>query len=180
MLAPFRRLPRGGSSRRVINVSHKAIICAPTVALARWGRTDGRPSTSVGHVAHGQANWLRRGRVGSVRTQSKARTNQSKKEQAMPPRILIAEDEEPLLELLRYNFEKAGYTVEALANGDHAGARLKEVVPDMAVLDWMLPGLSGIELCRRLRQSPATKRLPMIMLSARTDELDRLRGFEVG
>ena len=98
----------------------------------------------------------------------------------MPPRILIAEDEEPLLELLRYNFEKAGYTVEALANGDHAGARLKEVVPDMAVLDWMLPGLSGIELCRRLRQSPATKRLPMIMLSARTDELDRLRGFEVG
>jgi two-component system, OmpR family, phosphate regulon response regulator PhoB len=118
--------------------------------------------------------WLRRGRGVC------ADANQTKKEQAMPPRILIAEDEEPLLELLRYNFEKAGYTVEALANGDHAGARLKEVVPDMAVLDWMLPGLSGIELCRRLRQSPATKRLPMIMLSARTDELDRLRGFEVG
>jgi len=98
----------------------------------------------------------------------------------MPPRILIVEDEEPLLELLRYNFEKAGYLVEALSHGDSADARLKEVVPDIALFDWMLPGLSGIELCRRLRQSPATKRLPMIMLSARTDELDRLRGFEVG
>jgi two-component system, OmpR family, phosphate regulon response regulator PhoB len=98
----------------------------------------------------------------------------------MPPHILVVEDEEPLLELLRYNLEKAGYAVETIAKGDCAEVRLKETVPDLLVLDWMLPGLSGIELCRRLRQAVATKNLPLIMLTARGEECDRVRGFETG
>ena len=96
------------------------------------------------------------------------------------PHILVVEDEKPLLELLRYNFEKAGYAVETIADGDHAEARLKEAVPDLLVLDWMLPGLSGIELCRRLRQAAATQNLPIIILTARGEEADRVRGFETG
>jgi two-component system phosphate regulon response regulator PhoB len=98
----------------------------------------------------------------------------------MSPRILIVEDEETLLELLRYNFEKAGYIVDAIAHGEYAAARLKETVPDLLVLDWMLPGLSGMELCRRLRHSDATRSLPIIFLTARGEETDRVRGLETG
>ena len=98
----------------------------------------------------------------------------------MSPRILIVEDEHSLMELLRYNFEKSGYAVEVLGNGDLADARLKETVPDVLLLDWVLPGLSGLELCRRVRQSLATKNLPIIMLTARGDEFDKVRGFETG
>jgi len=98
----------------------------------------------------------------------------------MPPRILVVEDEEPLLELLRYNFEQAGYLVEAIARGDAAEARLKEIVPDLLVLDWMLPGLSGMELCRRLRLADSTRGLPIIFLTARGEETDKVRGFETG
>jgi len=98
----------------------------------------------------------------------------------MAPRILIVEDEDCLLEVLRYNFEKAGYLVESIANGDRADARLKESVPDLVLLDWVLPGLSGIELCRRLRRSPVTKTLPVIMLTARSDETDKVCGLEMG
>ena len=87
----------------------------------------------------------------------------------MAPHILIVEDEDCLLEVLRYNFEKAGYVVESLSNGDRADARLKEAIPDLVLLDWVLPGLSGIELCRRLRRAPVTKTLPVIMLTARSD-----------
>ena len=75
-------------------------------------------------------------------------------------RILIVEDEEPLTLLLRYNLEAEGYEVETIARGDEADTRLQESVPDLIVLDWMLPGLSGIELCRRLRARPETKSLP--------------------
>src|SRR5262249_59735606 len=98
----------------------------------------------------------------------------------MPPQILVVEDEEPLLELLRYNLEKAGYAVETIANGDCAEARLKETVPDLLVLDWMLPGLSGIELCRRLRHAVATKNLPIIMLTTRGEESGRVGRFHTG
>ena len=69
----------------------------------------------------------------------------------MSARILIVEDEEPLTMLLRYNLEAEGYEVESAARGDEADTKLKENIPDLVVLDWMLPGLSGIELCRRLR-----------------------------
>jgi two-component system, OmpR family, phosphate regulon response regulator PhoB len=98
----------------------------------------------------------------------------------MPLRLMIVEDDESLVELLRYNFVAAGYAVESVMHGDEAEARLKEAVPDLLILDWMLPGLSGIELCRRLRQKPHTQRLPLIMLTARNEEADRVRGFETG
>jgi two-component system phosphate regulon response regulator PhoB len=95
-------------------------------------------------------------------------------------RILIVEDEEPLTLLLRYNLESEGYLVDAVARGDDADTRLRESVPDLIVLDWMLPGLSGIELCRRLRARPETKSLPIIMLTARGEESERVRGLATG
>jgi two-component system phosphate regulon response regulator PhoB len=98
----------------------------------------------------------------------------------MNPSLLIVEDEEALTLLLRYNLEAAGYEVETIARGDDAETRLKERVPDLVILDWMLPGLSGIELCRRLRARPDTRQLPIIMLTARGEESERVRGFETG
>src|SRR5918992_1559484 len=98
----------------------------------------------------------------------------------MGARILIVEDEEPLTWLLRYNLEAEGYEVDAVARGDEADTRLKEQPPDLVVLDWMLPGVSGIELCRRLRARPETKTLPIIMLTARGEEFDRVRGLATG
>ena len=98
----------------------------------------------------------------------------------MSARILIVEDEEPLTLLLRYNLEAEGYEVEAVARGDDADNRLKERLPDLVMLDWMLPGLSGIELCRRLRSRPETKTLPIIMLTARGEESERVRGLATG
>ena len=95
-------------------------------------------------------------------------------------RILIVEDEEPLTLLLRYNLEAEGYTVEAAARGDEAELKLAESVPDLVLLDWMLPGLSGIELCRRLRARPQTAQLPIIMLTARGEEDERVRGLATG
>jgi two-component system phosphate regulon response regulator PhoB len=98
----------------------------------------------------------------------------------MNPRILIVEDEEALTLLLRYNLEAAGYEVETVARGDEADVRLKESSPDLVILDWMLPGLSGIELCRRLRARPDTRNLPIIMLTARGEESERVRGLSTG
>jgi two-component system phosphate regulon response regulator PhoB len=95
-------------------------------------------------------------------------------------RVLIVEDEEALGLLLRYNLEAEGYEVEVCTRGDDADTRLKESVPDLLVLDWMLPGLSGIELCRRLRTRPETERLPIIMLTARGEESERIRGLSTG
>ena len=96
------------------------------------------------------------------------------------PRILIVEDEEALTLLLRYNLEAAGYDVDTVARGDEADVRFKERPPDLVVLDWMLPGLSGIELCRRLRSRPDTRQLPIIMLTARGEESERVRGLSTG
>ena len=98
----------------------------------------------------------------------------------MPAHILIVEDEEPLTLLLRYNLESEGYGVESVGRGDEAETRLRESVPDLVILDWMLPGLSGIELCRRLRTRPETERLPVIMLTARGEETERVRGLATG
>jgi two-component system phosphate regulon response regulator PhoB len=98
----------------------------------------------------------------------------------MNPRILIVEDEEALTLLLRYNLEAAGYEVETVARGDEADVRLREGNPDLVILDWMLPGLSGIELCRRLRARPDTRQLPIIMLTARGEESERIRGLSTG
>ena len=96
------------------------------------------------------------------------------------PHIFVVEDEEPLSLLLRYNLEAEGYTVDTVARGDEAELRLREFQPDLLLLDWMLPGLSGIELCRRLRTREETAKLPIIMLTARGEEDERIRGLAVG
>jgi two-component system phosphate regulon response regulator PhoB len=96
------------------------------------------------------------------------------------PKIMVVEDEEPLGVLLRYNLEAEGYQVEVVTRGDEAEVRLQENVPDLLVLDWMVPAVSGIELCRRLRMRPETERLPIIMLTARGEESDRVRGLATG
>src|ERR671932_463481 len=99
---------------------------------------------------------------------------------AMGQRILLVEDEEPLVLLLRYNLEAAGYEVDAATRGDEAEIKIRENPPDLVILDWMLPELSGIELCRRLRARVETARLPIIMLTARGEESERVRGLATG
>jgi two-component system phosphate regulon response regulator PhoB len=96
------------------------------------------------------------------------------------PQITVVEDEEALSVLLRYNLEAEGYEVETVLRGDEAEIQLRERVPDLLILDWMLPGLSGIELCRRLRNRPETERLPIILLTARGEESERVRGLSTG
>ncbi|MCO6392659.1 phosphate regulon transcriptional regulatory protein PhoB [Aliihoeflea aestuarii] len=98
----------------------------------------------------------------------------------MAPKIMVVEDEEALGVLIRYNLEAEGYQVETIMRGDDAEIRLQETVPDLLVLDWMVPAVSGIELCRRLRMRPETERLPIIMLTARGEESDRVRGLATG
>ncbi|MEQ1650214.1 MAG: phosphate regulon transcriptional regulator PhoB [Hyphomicrobiaceae bacterium] len=94
--------------------------------------------------------------------------------------ILIVEDEASLAELLQYNLEAAGYAVQTAATGSAAEAALMDSQFDLVVLDWMLPEVSGIELCRRIRQRPETKLLPVLMLTARGEEADRVRGLSTG
>lgn len=98
----------------------------------------------------------------------------------MPARILLVEDEEPLLLLLRYNLEAEGYAVDTAMQGDEAVLRIDEDQPDLVVLDWMMPGVSGIELCRQLRARRDTAQLPIIMLTARGEESQRVRGLATG
>lgn len=99
---------------------------------------------------------------------------------AMAPRITVVEDEEALSVLLRYNLEAEGYEVDTIHRGDEAEIQLRERAPDLLILDWMLPGISGIELCRRLRLRAETERLPIIMLTARGEESERIRGLTTG
>ena len=98
----------------------------------------------------------------------------------MAVRIMIVEDEEALALLLRYNLEAEGYKVETVSRGDEANIRLREQIPDLVVLNWTLPGLAGIELCRRIRARQETAALPVIMLTARAEESDRIRGLATG
>ena len=98
----------------------------------------------------------------------------------MRPSILVVEDEAALLTLLRYNLEKEGFTVSAAHNGEEALLQLKEAKPDAVLLDWMLPRVSGIEVCRQIRRTPAWRDLPVIMLTARGEEGDRVRGLDSG
>src|SRR5271163_5306639 len=95
-------------------------------------------------------------------------------------RVLIVEDEADLALLIGYNLEAEGYAVESVARGDEAELRLAENAPDLVILDWMLPGVSGIEICRRLRAREATRTLPVIMVTARNEESERVRGLAVG
>ena len=96
------------------------------------------------------------------------------------PRILVVEDESDLALLLGYNLEAEGYVVESVERGDEAELRLTENPPDLVVLDWMLPGVSGLEICRRLRARETTRTLPVIMVTGRGEEAERVRGLSVG
>jgi two-component system phosphate regulon response regulator PhoB len=96
------------------------------------------------------------------------------------PLILIVEDEEPLAELLRYNLEKEGFRSKVATTGEEALARLDVELPDLAIVDWMLPERSGIEVCRTIRVRQDTRTLPIIMLTARGEEGDRVLGLEAG
>jgi len=98
----------------------------------------------------------------------------------MKPYILVVEDEAPLLEVLRYNLEKEGYLVDVAEDGAVALDKVQRNTPDLIILDWMLPELSGVEVCRRLRAEPDTKEVPVIMLTARGEEADRLKGLASG
>ncbi len=98
----------------------------------------------------------------------------------MKPYIIIAEDEDALSTLLNYNLEKEGYEVGVAADGDEALVMIKERQPDLLVCDWMMPKVSGIEVCRRLRQQSNTRNLPIVMLTARSEETDRIRGLDTG
>jgi len=98
----------------------------------------------------------------------------------MKPYILIVEDEAALQELLAYNLERAGFAVGQAFDGEEAGTMIAERAPDLILLDWMLPWISGLELCRQLRRKPATAHVPIIMLTARVEEADRLRGLDTG
>ena len=94
--------------------------------------------------------------------------------------ILVVEDESDLALLLAYNLEAEGYVVESVERGDEAELRLAESAPDLVILDWMLPGVSGLEICRRLRARETTRTLPVIMVTARGEEAERVRGLSVG
>ena len=96
------------------------------------------------------------------------------------PRILLVEDEDALATIVSYNLEAEGFVVEHAASGAEGDLRLIENPPDLVILDWMLPGVSGIEICRRLRAREETKNLPVIMLTARGQEDERVRGLSTG
>ena len=98
----------------------------------------------------------------------------------MPAQILVVEDEPAIQELIALNLEQAGQTPVMAASAEQALERIQEALPDLVLLDWMLPGQSGLELARRLRGDARTKKLPIIMLTARGDEEDKLRGLETG
>lgn len=98
----------------------------------------------------------------------------------MCAKILIVEDEEAISHLLAYNLQKEGFTVATSADGDEAMMAMDEAKPDLVLLDWMLPNTSGIELCRQLRSRVETREVPVIMLTARGEEEDRVRGLSTG
>jgi len=98
----------------------------------------------------------------------------------MTPYILIAEDEESVAELLKYNLDREGYEVGIARDGEEALVMMKERAPDLLLLDWMLPKVTGIEVCRQLRSRTETRNMPVIMLTARSEESDRIRGLDTG
>lgn len=98
----------------------------------------------------------------------------------MTAKVLVVEDEEPLALLLRYNLESDGFNVDVANDGEEAEMAIDENPPDLIILDWMLPGISGLELCRRLRTGRETRNIPILMLTARGEETDKLRGLATG
>ncbi len=98
----------------------------------------------------------------------------------IPPTILLVEDEPAQREMLVYNLEAEGFDVITADNGEDGLLLVEENEPDLIILDWMMPQLSGLEVCRRLKSNPKTRQIPVIMLSARAEEVDRVRGLETG
>ena len=96
------------------------------------------------------------------------------------PALLLVEDDRALADLLIWHFDREGYDIVRTADGDEALLLAEERIPDLVILDWMIEGVSGIEVCRRLRRRPATAHVPIIMLTARGEETDRIRGLETG
>src|SRR6185312_3656456 len=101
-------------------------------------------------------------------------------ERLMRPLVLVVEDEPALVTLLRYNLEREGFAVNEAHDGEEALLQLRESKPDAVLLDWMLPRISGLEICRQIRRAPAWRDLPVIMLTARGEETDRVRGLDSG
>ena len=95
-------------------------------------------------------------------------------------RLLLVEDDRPLADLVIFHFERAGYAVTRTGDGEEALLLVDEVEPDVIILDWMIEGISGLEVCRRLRRRPATANIPVVMLTARGEESDRIRGLDTG
>ena len=102
------------------------------------------------------------------------------RDSSMKPLVMVVEDEPALLTMLRYNLEKEGFRVCEAMDGEEALTVLAERNPDLVLLDWMLPILSGIEVCRQIRRKPSTRDLPVIMLTARGEEADKVRGLNIG
>jgi len=96
------------------------------------------------------------------------------------PTVLVVEDEPVLVTMLRYNLEKQGFNVDEAGDGPEALTRIAEAQPDLVLLDWMLPVMSGLEVCRQIRRRPATRDLPVIMLTARAEDQDAVRGLNTG
>ncbi len=99
---------------------------------------------------------------------------------ASKPTVLVVEDEAALATMLRYNLEKQGFLVDEAVDGQEALTRIAEAQPDIVLLDWMLPAMSGIEVCRQIRRRPQTRDLPVIMVTARTEDQDAVRGLNTG
>ncbi len=105
---------------------------------------------------------------------------QAARDRTMRTHILIIEDESAIVELLIYNLEREGFRVSVATDGEEALAQIAEDKPDLVLLDWMLPNVSGLEVCRQIRRKAPTRELPVIMLTARGEEADRVRGLDVG
>lgn len=99
---------------------------------------------------------------------------------AAKPLVLLVEDEAALAAMLRYNLERQGFRVEEAGDGQEALHRLAEIAPDLVLLDWMLPGVSGLEVCRQMRRRPRTRDVPVIMVTARAEDQDAVRGLDTG
>jgi two-component system phosphate regulon response regulator PhoB len=98
----------------------------------------------------------------------------------MQPKVLVIEDEDAIVTMLKYNLEQEGFTVYSAGDGEEGLLMVSEKIPDVIVLDWMLPSMSGVEVCRQLRRNQQTKNIPVIMLSARGEEEDKIRGLDCG
>ena len=118
-----------------------------------------------------------------VRTDSESKQVPTKNKgiaEGVKPRILVVDDEEDLLELLRYNLTKEGYVVDCVASGEEALKEVRRQLPDLIVLDLMLPAVDGLEVCRRLKGDPKTRDVPIVMLTAKSEESDMVAGLERG